>query len=501
MEIERISIAGTVDTRALSVEAAEWVQTERSLSPQTLEALGVKSGTAFFPDINRKSRAIFFPFEKGWKARAFPDKTFVAGGGFKAAFFNIEAVLKENPQTVWITEGELDAASLVEIGLSPGQVLSVPTGARERKPGTELNLATYSYVDDALKAGLSRATKFVWCGDNDTPGLQLREDMAAILGAARFSFIDWPEDIKDANQCLIEHGGEALRRFLRHHQKVWPVYGLFRLSELPEPPPLYTWDVGGNFDSWDDKIKFAPKTMSVVTGHPGHGKTQLFQQIWYQIARKHNEVVCMASFETQPKPHLRRQIRGLYHGKRDFYLTEQERHEADKWIDDHYLFLYHPDSRPSMKWFLDCAEVAVVRHGAKIIQLDPWNRLEDSASPSETETKYILRCLKEVYAFAKDMGVHMQIIAHPAKADSRRRGEPPVLEDISGSKHWDNVPDQGFAVHRPEIFDGTTRKTECSLFHLKARYEELGYACKVDLNYNLDLAAYESRDAGDIVID
>ena len=498
MEIERTSIAGTVDTRGLSEEAVVWAEGERRLSSQTLGALGVKSGTAFFPDLNRKSRALFWPFEKGWKARSFPEKSFVAGGGFKAAFFNIEAVLREKPQTVWITEGELDAAALVEIGIPHYSVLSVPTGARERKPGTPLNPETYAYVDDALKAGLSQTTKFVWCGDNDTPGLQLREDMASMLGAARLCFIDWPKEVKDANQCLIDHGGKALRELLRKNQRPWPVYGLFKLSELPEPPPLFTWDVGGAFESWNDKIKFAPKTMSVVTGYPGHGKTQLFQQLWYQIARKHEITLAMASFETMPKPHLRRQIRGLYHNKREYYLTDEERAEADNWINDHYLFLYHPESQQSMQWFLDTAEVAVVRHGAKVIQLDPWNRLEDSSAPTETETKYILRCLKEAYSFAKDMGVHVQIVAHPAKVDYRKRDEPPTLQDISGSAHWNNVVDQGFAIHRPQIFDGTTRKTECSLYHLKARYEELGHPCKVDLDYNLDLAQYVSRDTSDV---
>jgi twinkle protein len=55
---------------------------------------------------------------------------------------------------------------------------------------------------DALKAGLSKVKKFVWCGDMDGPGRSLRSDMAKILGVARFWFVDWPEGCKDANDVL-----------------------------------------------------------------------------------------------------------------------------------------------------------------------------------------------------------------------------------------------------------------------------------------------------------
>jgi twinkle protein len=54
---------------------------------------------------------------------------------------------------------------------------------------------------------------------------------------------------------------------------------------------------------------------------------------------------------------------------------------ADAWIEERYLFLVHHDGRPTLEWFLEKAEAAVVRYGARIIQLDPWNRLEALAQP------------------------------------------------------------------------------------------------------------------------
>jgi twinkle protein len=175
-------------------------------------------------------------------------------------------------------------------------------------------------------------------------------------------------------------------------------------------------------------------------------------------------------------------------------LSDDEKAKADAWIDDRYLFLVHPDQRPTLDWFLDMAEVAVVRHSARIIQVDPWNRLEASRTRDESETEYIGRCLRALHGFAHDMNCHVQVLAHPAKMEGARRGQAPGLEDISGSKNWENMVDQGFVVHRPEIFDGTNRKTEAHLLHRKARFEELGYPCKLKMDFDLKRGSYKSID-------
>jgi len=464
----------------------------RGLSAQTLAAMGVDYGMVFFPDIAGKSEAIFFRYADGWKARSVTGKSFVAGKGFKLSFWNLEAVLQASPGTVYITEGELDACALVEAGIPSNCVLSVPNGAVERPTESDREARGYAYAQEALKAGLHRVKKVVWCGDADGPGRSLRQDMARVLGAARFWFVDWPDGIKDANDMLLKDGARDLFDRVTYGALQWPIDGLFKLSELPEPPPLTLWRPG--FPEWESKVMLAPKTMSVVTGHPGHGKTQLWTQIWFNVVRAYCLPIAVASFETRAKPHVRRYLRTLFIGKKEAVMSEEEMHRADKWIEDRYLFMVHPEGRPNLKWFLDMAEVAVIRHGARIIQVDPWNRLEASRTKDESETDYIGRCLREIHSFAHDMNCHVQILAHPAKMDSARRGSAPGLEDISGSKNWENMVDQGFVVHRPEIFDGTNRKTEALLYQRKARFDELGYPCKLQMNYQLTNGRYVSTD-------
>lgn len=478
----------------VSPAALKWLKEVRGFSAETLERLPVANGITFFPDVGKKLPAIFFGYPDGWKARAFPEKAFVSSKGFKRSFWNLERVLQSKSDTVYVVEGEPDVCAMIEAGIPDDEVLGAQ-GAKDKRGKGDVpvkEMGGYAYVEEALEAGLSRKKKFVWCGDGDGAGHILREDMVKLLGAARFWFIEWPEGIKDANDMLLKDGAEALRELVRDGSLPWPVNGIYRLSELPEPAPMVLWEPG--FPEWEGKVLLAPRTLSVVTGHPGMGKTFLWNQIFFNVVRKYDVPFCGASFETRPKPHVRRQIRTLLSGKLERDMDDSERADADKWINERYLFLVHPDSRPDLGWFLDMAEVAVVRHGARILQIDPWNRLEGSRAQGESETDYIGRCLRTLHTFAIDMNCHVQILAHPAKMDGQRRGQPPMLEDINGSKNFDNMVDQGFVIHRPKMFEKGERKTEASFYHRKARFEELGYPCKLNLDFKVHLGKYVSVD-------
>ena len=235
--------------------------------------------------------------------------------------------------------------------------------------------------------------------------------------------------------------------------------------------------------------------MSIVTGQGGHGKSVLFGQIWYNVVRRYGVPAAIASFETQPKPHMRRQLRTLYTGLLEMHQSPQMQKEADEWINEYYLFFAHPEQTPTIEWWLDMAEIAVVRHGAKIIQADPWNRFEESRGQKESETDYIRRCLRTIHVFAQDMNVHVQIIAHPAKMGSERRNSAPMLEDISGSKHFENMTDSGVSIHRPDIgknYPDGKRNTDVDFYHRKARFDALGYPCKLKLRLDLQSGRFVS---------
>src|SRR5215213_3486476 len=116
----QFSIVGTADTPAvsptLSSAAVSYAENVRKVSRATLERLGVGSGTVFFPELERKSEAVIFPYRAAgevvnWKAAAFPHKAFTSKKGGALQFWNIERAI--NSKTLYISEGEWDAASLV----------------------------------------------------------------------------------------------------------------------------------------------------------------------------------------------------------------------------------------------------------------------------------------------------------------------------------------------------------------------------------------------------
>lgn len=470
----------------------------RGISRETLERFGVGSGTASMPPDGAKCEVIVFPYRRGaetvnFKARSLAGKAFKQKQGGELRFFNLDATLAGGAGIVHVCEGEMDALALAEAGIPVEQILAVPNGAPIRASDQPEEGDRYRYVDAALQEGLSRFKRFVLLTDNDAPGLALRHDLARLLGAARVQFVEWPENVKDVNDFLLRHGPESLRIYVEEGAKEWPVTGLYSLFDIPEPPPLEIWRPG--FPEWESKLAFAPTTLSVVTGHPGHGKTTLTVQLWYQMARDYGLNVAVASFETRAKPYHRRNIRQAMYGRPERALTDEERDNADRWNQEHFLWLIHPNRRPTLRWVLETAEVAVVRHNARALIIDPWNKLEADRPAQQRETEWIGGCLDELMDFARDMNVHVQVIAHPAKSqDFRQRRWRPALEDISGSKHWDNKVDLGLSVHRPEVFKDGVRKTAADLYVLKSRYDELGYPCKLGLDYVLEEGRFRAVD-------
>lgn len=462
--------AGIAAGKVVSLAARSFLKS-RGLSARILELLPVAFGT------DRGRECIFFgqvvEGEKaGWKARPLDEKLFWQKPGTAQQLWNLDQV--RGSERAWLTEGELDACALVEAGLSPREVVSVFGGAKGEE---EANLRQ---AQDALEQ-LQGVRSITLCTDADGPGRGLRSALARVLGAARCRFVEWPEGIKDANDMLLKDGGQALRELVTDGSQPWPVDGLYRLSELPEPARLELWDAG-----LSGMVRLAPTHLSVVTGHGGHGKTRFMAQVWAHIAKEEGLRVAVCTMETLAKPGYRSYLREVKYGAGEAAIPEYDKAQLDRWIEDHYRFIQHPQRKPGLKWLLDVAEVAVVREGCRAVVIDPWNKLERGRPDRQSETDYIGEVLDELMLFATDLNCHVQVIAHPAKALSfEARKHPPRLEDIAGSKAWDTKPDQGFCLWRREIFKGGQRQTDCEFITLKTRFEALGYPRTIPMRLNL----------------
>ena len=180
------------------------------------------------------------------------------------------------------------------------------------------------------------------------------------------------------------------------------------------------------------------------------GKSTLLNAIIAHTMAEHFPV-CVASFETDVKPILRDGIRMalLKCGKHEL-ASHPHKDRADNLIRQRLTIISQTvdeGMEMDLDEFLRLASLAVKRHGAKMIVLDPWNELEHKKRPGEPETEYIGRAIRAIKHFAKTHDVAFWIIAHPAKPVPGVKTIP-GLYDVSGSAHWANKAEYGLTYHR-----------------------------------------------------
>lgn len=354
---------------------------------------------------------------------------------------------------VVITEGEWDAIAAIQSGCE--LVVSVPNGAPSTVTADLDNAKRYEWVDRHA-AELSEVKEFVLAVDDDQAGHHLRADLVALLGADRCKFIEYPFPCKDLNEVLQEYGALTVAKCIGE-AKPYPVQGLYKLSDFPEKGEVRSYSIG--IPEIADMIAIVPGTLTVVTGYANMGKSTMMNQIIGHALQNHFPV-CVASFETDVKPILRNGLKAAI-----CECPISDLHKVDDAGDVEDLLegrlniisqAVDEDMEMDLDMFLSLCRTAVLRHGVKMIVLDPWNELEHKRRRDETETDYISRALRAIKRFAKQYDVALWIVAHPTKPQEGAK-KIPGLYDISGSANWANKADYGLTYHRPDPKDNLAK--------------------------------------------
>lgn len=417
-----------------------------------LEARGIESSIAEELEVSTVTRHganwLCLPYRVNGeivnrKYRRTGEKQHEMDKGGKLCFWNAECL--SGFGEVIITEGEFDALAAMTAGFE--RVVSVPNGAPSERIDDPVNANRYSFLwehEDALKS----IESFVLATDNDKPGLALAHDLAAILGVERCKFVTYPEGCKDLNEVLVAHGQSAVVRVIAD-ARPFPVKGLYTLDDFPEAAELQSMTTG--IEALDHNMRIVLGSFTVFSGYSNMGKSTVLNTILAHCIDR-DVPVCVASFETAPKPILMEGIARALIGCswRDFQnhpnkaaaLAQVNRRLSiiSNALDD--------ETDIDLDAYLELARVAVVRHGAKVIVLDPWNELEHKRGRDETETDYIGRAIRALKRFAKRYNVSLWVVAHPTKPQGKTGA--PGLYDIAGSANWANKADYGLIYHRPD---------------------------------------------------
>lgn len=265
----------------------------------------------------------------------------------------------------------------------------------------------------------------------------------------RCSFVEYPFPAKDLNEVLLEHGAEAVSKVLTS-AKPYPVRGLYSLSDFPEVPEVRGIPIG--IDCMDDKIQIVPGTLTVFTGYSNMGKSTVMNTV-IANAISRGIVCCVASFETAPRPILRDGVaRALIGCEEHQFKGHEQRRAAYDTLQIQMKIISNAldeDLEFDIDAFLDIARVCVIRDGAKLVILDPWNELEHKRRRDESLTEYVGRAIRRVKAFARQHNVAVWIVAHPTKPQ-KGINQLPSLYDVSDSANWSNKADYGLVYHRKD---------------------------------------------------
>lgn len=459
----------------------------RGIDPKLVQDYPVVGAEKWFSD-SGKQPAIGFIYgdsrvPEAIKWRSTLSKQFTQQGAARC-FYGLNQLPKDCTELV-ICEGEMDVLALASAGI---RAIGCPNGApqkiSERKVDPKED-GKFSYVWDSREL-IESVQKVIFVPDQDEPGQALVEELARRIGRAKCWTVVLPE--KDANETLQKHGAEALREAFAA-AKPLPLEGVYTPSDFDAQIMALYEDgmvrgASTGLSSLDPLYTVLQGQLSVFTGLPGSGKSELIDQICVNIAMQKGWRFAIASFENPPHVHIAKLAEKVV-GKPFFgdnRMSTDERDYALAFLNEHFVFLQSHDNAPStVQSIIDRTKQAVMRMGVRGLVIDPYNYLDMGSSESEHQA--ISKMLTDIVLFCKSHDLHVWFVAHPAKQLPERG--PPKGQHISGSAAWFAKADMGVTVHRN---DG---QTEVHVW--KSRFKWVGKVGMVELNYDLSTGTYSDK--------
>lgn len=435
-----------------------WFKT-RGIDAAALERNKIAKGSTYFPQVEEERDCIMFPYYRGEevvniKYRS-KDKMFRMASGAERILYGINDIDPEG--LIWV-EGEIDKLSVEMAGLT--SCVSVPDGA----PAADSK--SYSNKFDFLaEKALEDVKVHIIAVDNDEPGVRLQEELVRRLGREKCLIVVWPEHCKDANEVLLTHGPDVLLDCIKNARAL-PIEGTYSVNDIIESI-FNDYEYGperGVSTSWaemDDTYRVMTGEWTLVTGIPGHGKSEWLDALALNLANHYGWNFGIFSPENQPLKYHVEKMAEKFVGKPFMEgftdrMSFKEMSEALKFINDHFHFML-PDY-PTVDGLLEISQQLVFRHGIRGLIIDPWNEINPARDGNVTETDYISQALTKIRTFARKNQVHVWLVAHPTKLQKdKTSGAYPVPTpyDVSGSAHWRNKADNCITVYRDVVQTGS----------------------------------------------
>lgn len=460
-------------------KAVKWFE-GRMIKQETLNELKIYSDISYMPQFEKETDVICFPYFRDGKVVNIKyrgaKKSFKNYTGAELIFYNLDA-LKENDEII-ICEGELDLLSYFQVGYK--NVISVPSGK-----------GNFEYLDNYID--LFKPIKKIFISvDNDTVGLELKNELVRRLGAEKCYIVSLKE-CKDANEFIIKYGVE-LKECVKNAKKV-PIKGIVEIDSVyNEIIDLYENGLQPGktifINQIDSYITWKKGILCIGTGEPGDGKSEVVDFIVTKLNTLYGWKAAYFTPENYPLSYHYSKIYEKIVGTR-FKMTPNDDtamfSHVYEYIKNNYFYIFDDDNL-TIDSILEKAKYLVSVKGIDILVIDPYNKIDHQYTNNETETQYISRLLDKLTSFAKYKNVLVFLVAHPQKLQP---GQKPNLYSISGSAHFYNKTDVGFSAIRNR--DENNIKLDSIEIHWqKCRFKYLGKQGISYLDYNKENGRFEN---------
>lgn len=437
-----------------------YITNERCIGAKTIEAykLGAKNNYVYFPsfvgDVLTNDKSLCLDRDEKGK------KIIYATKGTAQILFGWQAIPKDAKE-VAITEGEIDALSLYELGVP---ALSVPGGAGGHKSWYELE-----------KERLQRFDRIYVCMDSDEEGQKGAKQIAELIGP-RASIVTLP--CKDANEFLTskDNDGDIYKYFRKavisgidgFHVlgDYWgDVYDYFFLGDIAQPGYEAMWpSLASNF-------KFRHNELTIWTGYNGHGKSQILGQIAIELM-KQGAKVCVASLEMPPRILIARMIRQICGTKEP---SVEQFQSARKQIEKK-LFIYEKTRSFTAQNMLNMMGVVFKEFGTDVFIIDSLMKCGMEEDDYNSQKLFV----EDLCDFKNANQCQVHLVVHPRKAKDEYVS--PGKMDIKGTGAVSDLADNVFSVWRNKNKDGQ-KKHDSELTCYKQRNGDWEGVVKLDFDH------------------
>lgn len=349
-------------------------------------------------------------YEKGRliniKSRSLPpaEKTFKRVKDCRSILLNADC-LQENPEEVYLAEGEMDAITLWDHGIR--NVVTGTTGAGSFEA---------AWIDQ-----LAKVKKIVIVYDPDEPGQKGAREVARRLGYDRCFNVVLP-DSQDVNEFFKAENDLFHFQALVNSARKFDVAGILSFSEILETyrkewnaPDHRETGLRTGWPSVDRIIKtgFMPGELIVLSAPPKIGKSSLALQVTTYNALQGIPSLFF-TLEMRPKKITEKVIQC---NTKDDEPGEREIEKTRREFSGKPLYLGYCYQRPTLDGIMDTLKAAVRRYGLKLVCFDHLHFLCRSITNQVQEVGLAVQAFKFL---AEEMEVPVVLIAQPRKiqADS-----------------------------------------------------------------------------------